>query len=70
MLHQVQELLTQMENQYLGIGGIERAQMCQLHLRAMVLRTLIVLQNDANGSDTNKQSSCSQLLLVLDKVDR
>lgn len=60
----------QMENQYLGIGDVERAQMCQLHLRVMVLRTLIVLQNDTDGSDNDKQSACSQLLLVLEKVER
>jgi hypothetical protein len=69
-LLQVQGMLLQMENQYLGIGDVERAQICQLHLRVTALKTLVVLLNDNAASAGDKQLACSKLLLCLNKLTR
>jgi hypothetical protein len=67
---QIQGLLLQMENQYIGIGDVERAQICQLHLRVTALKTLAVLLSDSAASAGDKQLACAKLLRCLNRLAR
>lgn len=61
--------LMQMENQFLGIGDLELAQMCQLKLRVSVLNTFIILQNNSLSA-ADKHLACSEFLHSVDCVNK